>query len=152
MTSNIGTRQLKEFGSGVGFNTTTVDREYSHGVLRKALNKAFAPEFLNRIDDIIMFDQLDREALYHIIDIELGGFHRRLEDLGYKIEITPEAKEFIASKGYDPQYGARPLKRSIQKYVEDKLAELLIADELQPGTTLRIDVNADKTDTDASAV
>ncbi len=152
MTSNIGTRQLKEFGSGVGFNTTTVDREYSHGVLRKALNKAFAPEFLNRIDDIIMFDQLDREALYHIIDIELGGFHRRLEDLGYKIEITPEAKEFIASKGYDPQYGARPLKRSIQKYVEDKLAELLIADELQPGATLRIDVNADKTDTDASAV
>ncbi len=152
MTSNIGTRQLKEFGSGVGFNTTTVDREYSHGVLRKALNKAFAPEFLNRIDDIIMFDQLDREALYHIIDIELGGFHRRLEDLGYKIEITPEAKEFIASKGYDPQYGARALKRSIQKYVEDKLAELLIADELQPGATLRIDVNADKTDTDASAV
>ena len=119
MTSNIGTRQLKDFGSGVGFNTRTDETEYSHGVIQKALNKAFAPEFLNRIDDIIMFDQLDRDAIFRIIGIELRGFLSRMEKLGYSFEITEAAKDYIASKGYDRQYGARPLKRAIQKYLED---------------------------------
>ncbi len=126
MTSNIGTRQLKEFGSGVGFNTREVDREYSHGVLSKALNKAFSPEFLNRIDDIVIFDTLDRDAIYKIIDIELAGFYKRLASLGYTVTLSDEAKNFIASKGCDVQFGARPLKRAIQKYLEDELAELLL--------------------------
>ncbi len=152
MTSNIGTRQLKDFGSGVGFTTQTVDREYSHSVLRKALNKAFAPEFLNRIDDIIMFDQLDRDAIFRIIDIELKSFHKRIGELGFKIEITDDAKDFIATKGYDPQHGARPLKRAIQKYVEDRLAELMISEELPEGSTLRLNVNDDKTDITAEII
>lgn len=126
MTSNVGTRQLKEFGSGVGFATQTVDREYSHGVLSKALNKAFSPEFLNRIDDVIIFETLDKDAIFKIIDIELAGFYRRLEALGYHITVSDEAKNFIASKGCDVQFGARPLKRAIQKYLEDELAELLL--------------------------
>ncbi|MDE6653088.1 MAG: ATP-dependent Clp protease ATP-binding subunit, partial [Muribaculaceae bacterium] len=123
MTSNIGTRQLKDFGSGVGFATKQVDKEYSHSVLQKALNKAFSPEFLNRIDDIIMFDALDKESIFKIIDIELAGFYKRVADLGYVITISDEAKTFIAEKGYDSQFGARPLKRAIQKYLEDELAE-----------------------------
>jgi len=127
MTSNIGTRQLKEFGSGVGFTTREVDREYSHGVLSKALNKAFSPEFLNRIDDIVIFDTLDRDAIFKIIDIELRGFFSRLEHMGYKVTLSDEAKNFIASKGCDVQFGARPLKRAIQKYLEDELAELLLS-------------------------
>lgn len=127
MTSNIGTRQLKEFGSGVGFNTREVDREYSRGVLSKALQKAFAPEFLNRIDDIVIFDQLDRDAIFRIIDIELAGFYRRMESLGYGVTITEDAKNFIADKGCDVQFGARPLKRAIQKYLEDELAELILS-------------------------
>ena len=127
MTSNVGTRQLKEFGSGVGFTTREVDREYSHGVLSKALNKAFSPEFLNRIDDIVIFDSLEKDDIFKIIDIELAGFYRRLDDLGFTIRITEEAKNFIASKGCDVQFGARPLKRAIQKYLEDELAELLLS-------------------------
>jgi len=138
MTSNIGTRQLKDFGAGVGFNTQSVDKEFSHGVLQKALNKAFAPEFLNRVDDIIMFDQLDRDAIFRIIDIELAGFYKRMERLGYSISISPEAKEFIAEKGYDRQYGARPLKRAIQKYLEDELAEIIINSALKPGDTVNV--------------
>ena len=127
MTSNIGTRQLKDFGTGVGFTTPSAnDKSYTHGVLQKALQKAFAPEFLNRIDDIIMFDSLDKEAIFKIIDIELSGFYKRLTDLGYKLNISEEAKTFIAERGYDAQYGARPLKRAIQKYLEDNLAELII--------------------------
>ncbi|MDE5643255.1 MAG: ATP-dependent Clp protease ATP-binding subunit, partial [Muribaculaceae bacterium] len=122
MTSNIGTRQLKDFGSGVGFATREVDKEFTHGVLQKALHKAFSPEFLNRIDDIVMFDQLDRDAIFRIIDIELAGFTRRLGELGYELRLTDEAKDFIAEKGYDIQFGARPLKRAIQKYLEDELA------------------------------
>lgn len=143
MTSNIGTRQLKDFGSGVGFNTRADETEYSHGVIQKALNKAFAPEFLNRIDDIIMFDQLDRDAIFRIIGIELRGFLSRMEKLGYSFEITEAAKDYIASKGYDRQYGARPLKRAIQKYLEDPLAELIINSELNTGDTIMVDYDMD---------
>lgn len=139
MTSNIGTRQLKDFGSGVGFNTAAVDKNYAHGVLQKALNKAFAPEFLNRIDDIIMFDSLDKEAIFKIIDIELAGFYRRVADLGYKLSLSDEAKNFVAEKGYDSQFGARPLKRAIQKYLEDELAELIISAQAVPGSEIIVD-------------
>lgn len=127
MTSNIGTRQLKDFGSGIGFKTQEIDKEYTHGVLTKALNKTFAPEFLNRIDDIIMFDALDKEAISNIIDIELAAFISRINNLGYTITITDAAKNFIADKGYDPQYGARPLKRAIQQYLEDEIAEKMLS-------------------------
>lgn len=144
MTSNIGTRQLKDFGSGVGFNTQTVDKEYSHGVLRKALNKAFSPEFLNRVDDIVMFDQLSKEAIFKIIDIELAGFYRRVAELGYTLTLTDEAKEFVAERGYDPQFGARPLKRAIQKYVEDELAEFIIDGELHRGASITVGLDKEK--------
>ena len=144
MTSNIGTRQLKDFGSGVGFNTPSAqDTTHSHGVLQKALNKAFAPEFLNRIDDIIMFDQLSKEAIFKIIDIELSGFYKRIKSLGYDLTLTDTAKTFIAEKGYDSQFGARPLKRAIQKYLEDELAELILDAKLLPGDTIVADLDAD---------
>lgn len=139
MTSNIGSRQLKDFGSGIGFNTRPADdKEYSHGVLQKALNKAFSPEFLNRIDDIVMFEPLSKEAIFKIIDIELAGFHKRVKELGYTLTITDEAKNFIAEKGYDAQYGARPLKRAIQKYLEDNLAELIIDASVSPGDEIYV--------------
>ena len=149
LTSNIGTRQLKDFGSGVGFATKEVNKDFTHGVLMKALNKAFSPEFLNRIDDIVMFDSLDREAIFRIIDIELSGFYKRVAELGYKINLTDEAKNFIAEKGYDQHFGARPLKRAIQKYLEDNLAEIIIDGEIAEGDT--INVTYDK-DTDKIAV
>ncbi|MDR0231995.1 MAG: ATP-dependent Clp protease ATP-binding subunit [Dysgonamonadaceae bacterium] len=142
MTSNIGTRQLKDFGKGIGFAAPTTaadDKEYSRGVIQKALNRAFAPEFLNRVDDIVMFDQLDKEAIYKIIDLELKGFYKRVEDLGYKLTLTEKAKEFIASKGYDIQFGARPLKRAIQKYLEDELAEMIIKASVVQGDTIVVD-------------
>ncbi|WP_286007886.1 ATP-dependent Clp protease ATP-binding subunit [Barnesiella viscericola] len=140
MTSNIGTRQLKDFGQGVGFSTNTVsEKDYSRGVIQKALNRAFSPEFLNRIDDIIMFDQLDKKAIFQIIDLELSGFYKRVETLGYHLEITDAAKNFIAEKGYDVQFGARPLKRAIQKYLEDELAEMIIRATVQEGDTIRVD-------------
>ncbi len=138
MTSNIGTRQLKEFGSGVGFNTKEVDREYSHSVLAKALNKAFAPEFLNRIDDVIIFEPLDKESIFKIIDIELKGFYKRMADLGYTITLSDDAKNFIASKGCDVNFGARPLKRAIQKYLEDELAELLLSSSISLGDEILV--------------
>ena len=139
MTSNIGSRQLKDFGSGIGFaSPATNDKEYSQGVLRKALNKAFAPEFLNRIDDVIMFDPLSKEAIFRIIDIELAGFNKRVKELGYTLTITDESKNFIAEKGYDANYGARPLKRSIQKYLEDKLAELIIDASVSAGDEIYV--------------
>ena len=147
MTSNIGTRQLKDFGRGVGFNTQMageVDKDFSRGVIQKALNKAFAPEFLNRIDDIIMFDQLDKEAIYKIIDIELKGLYKRVKDLGYSLEITDAAKDFVASKGYDVQFGARPLKRAIQKYLEDEMAELIIRSSVTEGDTMVVDFDTNE--------
>jgi len=140
MTSNIGSRQLKEFGSGIGFTPAgTTDKSYSQGVIQKALNKAFSPEFLNRIDDIVMFDQLSREAIFKIIDIELDGFYKRMATLGFKLNLTDRAKNFVADKGYDKQYGARPLKRAIQKYLEDELAELIIGADIAPGDEITVD-------------
>ena len=139
MTSNIGSRQLKEFGGGIGFNPRPAeDKEVSQGVLQKALNKAFAPEFLNRIDDIVMFSPLDREAIFKIIDIELAGFRRRVADLGYTLTLTDEARDFVADKGYDSNFGARPLKRAIQKYLEDTLAELIIDAAVNPGDEIYV--------------
>ena len=126
MTSNIGSRQLKEFGGGVGFNTETISKQQAHGVISKALNRAFSPEFLNRVDDIIMFDQLEKEDIIKIIDIELKDYYSRVEKLGFNLLISDEAKSFMAEKGYDRNFGARPLKRSIQKYLEDELAELML--------------------------
>ena len=126
MTSNVGSRQLKEFGGGVGFNTETVSKQQAHGVISKALNRAFSPEFLNRVDDIIMFDQLEKDAILKIIDIELKDYYSRVEKLGFTLNISDEAKSFMAEKGYDRNFGARPLKRSIQKYLEDELAELML--------------------------
>lgn len=145
MTSNIGTRQLKDFGTGVGFTTTQTTEaaaEAQHAVIRKALNKAFSPEFLNRVDDIIMFDQLSRKAIFQIIDIEIAGFRKRLTDLGYKLTLSDAAKDFIAGKGYDPQFGARPLKRAIQKYLEDELAELILSSALMPGHEVIVDYDS----------
>lgn len=127
MTSNIGTRQLKDFGAGIGFNTSTLDKTQSHSILRKALNKTFSPEFLNRIDDIVIFDTLEKDDIFKIIDIELKGIYQRVADLGYTLQITDEAKNFVAQQGCDPQYGARPLKHAIQQYVEDSLAEQLLS-------------------------
>ena len=144
MTSNIGTRQLKDFGSGVGFSTKAIDKEYSHGVLMKALNKTFSPEFLNRIDDIVVFDNLDKNAIFKIIDIELKGFYKRVEELGYKLTITTDAKDFIAEKGYDIQYGARPLKRAIQKYLEDGIAELILDNTIVQGNEIYVNVNENR--------
>lgn len=146
MTSNIGVRQLRDFGSGVGFNTSgngAPDSVHAQGVIQKALNKAFSPEFLNRIDDIIMFEQLDREAIFKIIDIELAGFYKRVSELGYTLTLTDAAKNYVAEKGYDIQYGARPLKRAIQKYLEDELAELIISAVAEPGNEIIIDYDAD---------
>ena len=152
MTSNAGTRQLKEFGRGVGFNTggalglnmNEKDKEYARSIIQKSLSKQFAPEFVNRLDEIITFDQLDLNAINRIVDIELKGLYKRVEDLGYHLEITTEAKTFVASKGYDVQFGARPLKRAIQTYIEDLLAERILSDELAQGGTIVIDKNPDK--------
>ena len=145
MTSNIGTRQLKEFGKGIGFaaQTRTDDKEYSRSVITKALNKSFAPEFINRLDEIITFDQLDINALEKIIDIELKGIYERMESLGYKLVIDDAAKRFVASKGYDVQFGARPLKRSIQNNLEDGLAELILNEDPQAGDTIHVGLNAE---------
>nr|WP_321570865.1 ATP-dependent Clp protease ATP-binding subunit [uncultured Duncaniella sp.] len=139
MTSNIGSRQLKDFGGGIGFNARSAeDKDVSQGVIRKALNKAFAPEFLNRIDDIVMFESLSRDAIFKIIDIELAGFYKRVAQLGYILTLTDEARDFVADKGYDSQFGARPLKRAIQKYLEDSLAELIIDDSVKPGDEIYV--------------
>ena len=147
MTSNIGTRQLKDFGRGVGFNTQMAgepDKDFSRSVIQKALNKAFAPEFLNRVDDIIMFDQLDKAAIHKIIDIELQGLYQRVSNLGYELSITDEAKDFIATKGYDVQFGARPLKRAIQKYLEDEMAEMIIRASVGEGDTIIVDFDKEE--------
>jgi ATP-dependent Clp protease ATP-binding subunit ClpC len=145
MTSNIGTRQLKDFGRGIGFRAgagDVPDAEYSRSIVQKALNKAFAPEFLNRVDDIVMFDQLSRESLYKIIDLELNGLYKRVKELGYNVVVTDSAKEFISDKGYDVQFGARPLKRAIQKYIEDEMAEMIIRTGLKEGETIVVDFDS----------
>jgi len=147
LTSNIGTRQLKEFGRGVGFNMdedNVIDTEYSRSVIQKVLNKTFAPEFLNRIDDLIMFDQLDKNSIKQIIDLELKGLYDRIAGLGYHLELSPEAKDFIAEKGYDIQYGARPLKRAIQRYLEDELADVVLSGDVAEGDTILMDLNEAK--------
>lgn len=143
MTSNIGTRQLKEFGKGIGFaaQTRTDDKEYSRSVITKALNKSFAPEFINRLDEIITFDQLDINALTKIIDIELKGLYERIGNIGYKLVIDDDAKRFVAEKGYDVQFGARPLKRSIQNNLEDGMAEVILNEELHEGDTIHVQLN-----------
>ena len=144
MTSNIGTRQLKEFGKGIGFTAQTGEngKEHANSVIRKALNKSFAPEFINRLDEIVTFDQLDIASLEKIIDIELAGLYKRIEGCGYHLLLDQEAKRFVAEKGYDVQFGARPLKRSIQNHLEDGLAELIINEEPQTGDTLHVYMNA----------
>lgn len=140
MTSNVGTRQLKDFGKGVGFSAGAVqgdiNNEYSRSILQKALNKSFSPEFINRIDDIVIFDQLNKESIYKIIDIDMADFYKRISALGYTLEVTAEAKDFIAEKGYDAQFGARPLKRAIQTYLEDEIAELILSGALQQGDVI----------------
>ncbi len=141
MTSNIGTRQLKEFGRGVGFTSKSMEEtanEYQKSIISKALNKAFAPEFLNRIDDVVLFNSLKKEDIHKIIDIELKGLIDRIVSLGYKVKISSAAKDYIAEKGYDIKFGARPLKRSIQKHLEDPLAEVIIEDGTKEGDTLSI--------------
>ena len=147
MTSNAGTRQLKEFGRGVGFSATSSsalalneqDKEHARQIVQKALSKQFSPEFLNRLDEIITFDQLDLDAIKQIIDVELKGLYKRINDMGFQIELSDEAKQFVAEKGYDVQFGARPLKRAIQTYIEDGISELIVNGELPPESTIKID-------------
>ena len=143
MTSNVGTRELKDFGAGIGFakDERAADKEYSRGVIQKALNKRFAPEFINRIDEIINFDKLGLDAIVNIVDLELAQILKRVTELGYNIELTQEAKNFLAGKGYDIQYGARPLKRALQNYVEDEISELLLDGALKPGDYIHVDVD-----------
>lgn len=155
MTSNAGTRQLKEFSHGVGFNASGIsnvgnmsdkDKEYARSVIQKSLSKQFSPEFLNRLDEIITFDQLDLNSIKKIIDIELSGLYKRIEEKGLRIQLTDAAKEFVASKGYDVQFGARPLKRAIQTYVEDGLCELILSGNVKKGDTINIDKKEEKTE------
>ena len=146
MTSNVGTRQLKDFGKGVGFNTSEspeMDAEYSQGVIQKALSRTFAPEFLNRIDEVVMFNPLNKESIKLIIDLELKDVYNRIKGMGYQLELTPAAKDFIAERGYDAQFGVRPLKRAIQKYVEDQLADIVLSGEIHPGNTILMDIDAE---------
>ena len=152
MTSNAGTRQLKEFGRGVGFTAggqmglsiDDRDKEYARSIIQKALSKQFAPEFLNRLDEIVTFDQLDLEAIKRIVDIELKGLYERIGQMGYQVNISDEAKEFVATKGYDVQFGARPLKRAIQNYIEDGVCERIIDGELAQGSTINISKHPEK--------
>lgn len=149
MTSNAGTRQLKEFGQGVGFNATNLnalshneqDKERARSIIQKSLSRQFAPEFLNRLDEIITFDQLDLTAIKKIVDIELRGLFKRVKELGYGMQITDKAKEFVATKGYDVQYGARPLKRAIQNYIEDGISEKILSGDLKQGDAINIEKN-----------
>ncbi len=146
MTSNIGTKQLKEFGNGIGFTSGSFDnnKTLSRSIIQKALNKTFAPEFINRLDEIITFDQLNLDAIIKIADIELSGVVKRINTLGYHIQITDEAKRGIAAKGYDVQFGARPLKRAIQNYVEDGIAEKLVNETILSGETILLDWDKEK--------
>ncbi len=151
MTSNAGTRQLKDFGRGVGFNATSFganmdekDREHARTIVQKALSKQFSPEFLNRLDEIITFDQLDLAAIKRIVDVELRPLMKRISDLGYEVTLTDAAKEFIATKGYDVQFGARPLKRALQNYIEDGICELILGEDLRLGSVIHIDKHPEK--------
>jgi ATP-dependent Clp protease ATP-binding subunit ClpC len=146
MTSNVGTRQLKDFGRGVGFTTMSDqnDKEISRSVIQKALNKQFSPEFLNRIDEIITFDQLELDAILQIIGLELRGLYKRIEDLNMHLEITEAAQKYIAEKGYDKQFGARPLRRAIQQYLEDRISEMIVEEEVKAGDTILADLQDDK--------
>ena len=152
MTSNAGTRQLKEFGRGVGFSAAgnsslmlnEQDKEHARSIVQKALSKQFSPEFLNRLDEIITFDQLDLNAIKQIIDIELKGLYQRIEQIGYKIDLSDEAKEFVATKGYDVQFGARPLKRAIQNYIEDGVSDLIVNGGLPLGSVIHITLHENK--------
>ena len=152
MTSNAGTRQLKDFGRGVGFSASgstglalnEQDKQYARDIVQKALSKQFSPEFLNRLDEIITFDQLDIEAIKRIIDVELKGLYQRIEQIGYKIDLSDEAKEFVATKGYDVQFGARPLKRAIQNYIEDGISELIVNGNLPLGSVIHITLHENK--------
>ena len=144
MTSNIGTRELKDFGAGVGFNTNELTKERSDAVIRKALNRKFSPEFLNRVDDIVTFGSLNHDSILKIVDIELASFYKRVEENGLKLEITPAAKNLVADHGFDIQYGARPLKRAIQSEIEDPLSEMLLREEAAAGDTIVIDAQDGK--------
>ena len=152
MTSNAGTRQLKDFGRGVGFSASgstglalnEQDKQYARDIVQKALSKQFSPEFLNRLDEIITFDQLDLDAIKRIIDVELKGLYQRIEQIGYKIDLSDEAKEFVATKGYDVQFGARPLKRAIQNYIEDGISELIVNGNLPLGSVIHITLHENK--------
>ena len=152
MTSNVGTQQLKEFGHGIGFNAGSIDatnisendKKYARSIIQKSLSKRFAPEFLNRIDEIIMFDQLDLNAIKQIVGLELKGLEKRILDMGYQMQVTPEAMEFVAKKGYDVQFGARPLKRAIQTYIEDGLCEKILDGDLHENSTIVVDKCKDK--------
>ncbi len=144
MTSNVGTRQLKDFGKGVGFNVHNeleINSEYSRGVIQKALNRTFSPEFLNRVDEVITFDQLSKDSIKKIIDLELKGLFGRVTAMGFHLELTPEAKDFIAERGYDVQFGARPLKRAIQRFLEDELADIVLSGVLHEGDTIVMGLN-----------
>ena len=151
MTSNIGSREVKDFNGGIGFNTEQSTKNYSEGLIRKALNRHFSPEFLNRIDDIIMFEQLDKVAMNRIIDIELASFYKRVEELGYKLNIDDDVKSFLIEKGYDRNFGARPLKRAIQTHIEDTLADFLLVSDNVTGNTIRLSLTDDKEKVIASA-
>lgn len=151
MTSNAGTRQLKEFGKGIGFSAnmsgdliTGQNRQYARSIIQKSLSKQFSPEFLNRLDEIVTFEQLGLDAIKRIIDLELRQLFTRVEEMGYHITITDKAKELVATKGYDVQYGARPLKRAIQNYIEDGVCELLLDGKLTEGNTIQIGKNPNK--------
>ena len=152
MTSNAGTRQLKDFGRGVGFSASgstglalnDKDKQHARDIVQKALSKQFSPEFLNRLDEIITFDQLDLEAIKRIIDIELKGLYKRMEQIGYRIDLSEEAKEFVATKGYDVQFGARPLKRAIQNYIEDGISDIIVNGDLPLGSVIHITLHENK--------
>jgi len=149
MTSNIGSRQLKDFGQGVGFSTTAKSEGidvHTKSVIEGALKKAFAPEFLNRIDDVVLFNSLSKEHIFEIIDLELEKLYSRITDLGYKVTLTAKAKNFIAEKGFDRDFGARPLKRAIQRYMEDPLAEEIINSNLEEGDSVKVDFDEEKKD------
>jgi ATP-dependent Clp protease ATP-binding subunit ClpC len=152
MTSNVGSRELEEYGSGVGFNTAVKNlRSNRKTILEKAVRKAFPPEFINRVDEQVFFKALDKNDIEKIIDIELKGLKHRVGEAGFNLNVTPSAKRFVADAGYDPSYGARPLKRAVQRYIEDPVSEQIISDRMTGnnhfGSTLRVSLSKDKEST-----